>query len=300
MNPVNAYRVPVAVDADAYAYARVGIFFTANSNNTLDDGDLTGQCVTLNKWFLLEMTQVPNPQIARGNAIDFGDNLVAQGHATVISAGDRKPGDFVVWKEDGGFNTSTQRMNGHIGVLLSNDMVFEENAGIAGTPSKIVAGNTVYASRVDPLYASWRKGQPTFYRINTYGGNMAIVENSTSWKNRAGKTFALTRGVSMEDSDFEPFVGQDFLKMVEALEDSPIADDWYAAGQLGRQAMTENWSGKITDLETQNTELKKQLDAANAKPTEPDKPTIPVTPTTPVQPDTRTWWQKFWDSIFKS
>ena len=63
-------------NADEYAAKRLGIFFPGSSNGTMDDGDLTGQCVSLVKWFGAEMCQLPNPGAARGNAKDFGNTLV--------------------------------------------------------------------------------------------------------------------------------------------------------------------------------------------------------------------------------
>lgn len=160
----------VANNADEYAKTRLGVYFDGNP------ATLTGQCVSLVKWFLQEMTSVPDPQAARGHAKDYGANLVAQGHAAVVAAANRKRGDIVVWKKDGGGY-------GHIGVLLSNDQIFEENVGLVGVPSKHIyddKGNyvtTVYASMTNPLYSSWRKGDPTFYRVNTYNeGSSAMTK----------------------------------------------------------------------------------------------------------------------------
>ena len=149
-------------NADDYANARVGIFFPGVPQPQYDY--LTGQCVSLVKWFLGEMCDIGDWQSGRGNAKDFGDTLVAQGLATLVSANNRKRGDIVVWKLDGGGY-------GHIGVLCSSDNVFEENVGLAGTKSSVYGGNTVYAARIDPLYASWRKGEPTFYRVKSYVEN---------------------------------------------------------------------------------------------------------------------------------
>jgi len=149
----------IANNADDYANARVGIYFPAKSGAGLADGDLTGQCVSLDKWFLNEMTDVPNPGAARGNAKDFGDTLVAQGQAKVVTSPQR--GDIAVWKKDGGGY-------GHTGIVLSGNRVFEQNAALPGRASKIVDGARVYASGIDPLTASWRVGSPTFYRVNSY------------------------------------------------------------------------------------------------------------------------------------
>lgn len=140
---------------------------------------LTGQCVALVKWFLQEMASVPNPQAARGNAKDFGETLVAQGHAKRVSSVLRKRGDIVVWPLDGGGY-------GHIGVLASRNTVFEENVGLKGTPSKIVAGQRVYASRIDPLSATWRVGKPKFYRVKSYkeAAPYVIKYNNTNIRTR--------------------------------------------------------------------------------------------------------------------
>jgi hypothetical protein len=150
-------------NADEYANARLNIYFPGNP------ASLDGQCVSLVKWFLQEMTAVPNPQAARGHAKDYGDTLVDQGHATVVTAANRRRGDLVVWKSDGGGY-------GHIGVLLSGDRVFEQNVGLAGIPSKMVGSNRVYASRIHPLVQSWRKGSPVYYLVKTYNEGAKTVD----------------------------------------------------------------------------------------------------------------------------
>jgi hypothetical protein len=145
----------INLNADIYAANRMSLFFPGFP------AELTGQCVSLAKWYIGEMCGVADWQSARGNAKDFGDTLVNQGLAVIVDISNRRRGDLVVWKQDGGGY-------GHIGVLLSGDMVFEENAGIRGTPTAVYGGITVYASRTDPLGASWRLGAPTFYRMNGY------------------------------------------------------------------------------------------------------------------------------------
>lgn len=148
----------VAKNADDYAATRVGIFFPAN-NETPQDGNLTGQCVTLNKWFLAEMTDVPAPFSARGDARYVGDRLVAQGHAQEVSYDQRRRGDFCVYK----YGTY-----GHINLLLSGDRVFEQNVNVAGVARRWVDGAWVYASRIGSLNESWRTVRPNIYRIKTY------------------------------------------------------------------------------------------------------------------------------------
>lgn len=157
-------------NADDYAAKRLGIFFPGSSNGTMDDVDLTGQCVSLVKWFGAEMCDLPNPGAARGNAKDFGNTLVNQGLAYEVAANQRAQGDLVVWQQDGGGY-------GHVGVLLSGDRVFEQNVALPGSSMRVVAGNRVYSSRIDPLYASWRKGAPRFYRMKNYVGNKPQVSD---------------------------------------------------------------------------------------------------------------------------
>ena len=158
----------VAVNADAYALTRIGIFFPAHNQTPLD-GNLTGQCVTLNKWFLAEMTDVPNPFEARGDARYVGRRLVAEGHAVAVPFEKRVPGDFVVYEYG---------VYGHIGVLLSGDRIFEQNVNVGGVERKLVTEGKdswyVYASRIGSLNEKWRPVQPSIYRIKSYNGdNMA-------------------------------------------------------------------------------------------------------------------------------
>lgn len=157
-------------NADDYAARRLGMFFPGSSNGTMDDGDLTGQCVSLVKWFGAEMCQLPNPGAARGNAKDFGNTLVNQGLAYEVAPNQRQQGDIVVWPLDGGGY-------GHIGVCLSGDRVFEQNVALPGSSTRVVAGNTVYSSRIDPFHANWRRGGVRVYRMRNYVGNRPAVSD---------------------------------------------------------------------------------------------------------------------------
>ena len=157
-------------NADEYAAKRLGIFFPGSSNGTMDDGNLTGQCVSLVKWFGAEMCDLPNPGAARGNAKDFGNTLVNQGLAYEVAPNQRQQGDLVVWPQDGGGY-------GHIGVLLSGDRVFEQNVALPGSSTRVVAGNTVYSSRIDPFHANWRRGGVRVYRMRNYVGNRPSVSD---------------------------------------------------------------------------------------------------------------------------
>lgn len=178
----------VAANADAYAATRIGIFFPAHNQTPLD-GNLTGQCVTLNKWFLAEMTEVPNPFAARGDARYVGKRLVAEGHAIEVGYDQRQPGDFVVY-EYGQY--------GHIGVLLSGDRIFEQNVNVGGVARKLVDGQYVYASRVGSLNESWRPVKPNIYRIKSYGGNMADKPNRGDVFNIIGELW----GREPNDADY--------------------------------------------------------------------------------------------------
>lgn len=142
----------VAANADVYAGQRINIFFPGVIP------ELDGQCVSLAKWFMQEMSSVPNPQAARGDARYVGKTLVAQGHAVEVPYAQRRRGDLICYE----YGTY-----GHIGVVLSGDRTFEENVNWAGVASKVVDGATVYASRIGNLGEAWRHDQH-IYRLNSY------------------------------------------------------------------------------------------------------------------------------------
>lgn len=253
----------VNANADDYAAGRVGIFFPAH-NQTPADGNLTGQCVTLNKWFLAEMTDVPNPFSARGDARYVGDTLVAQGHAVEVPFAQRQRGDFVVWKYG---------KYGHIGVLLSGDRVFEENVNIGGVAKRLVDGAYVYAARIGSLGESWRPVQATVYRIKSYkekGSGLMIIQQAENWYGRCNRTHWLIRGRALDRSVFNAFVGKEFLTFVEVCSDDPEADMVQNWQTVGKTAVNDNWAQQIKDLQAQVNSLGKrptqaELDALNAK-----------------------------------
>ncbi len=155
---------------------------------------LTGQCVSLIKRFMKEWG-VADWYKPRGDAKDFGDTLVRQGLAFVVASKDRKRGDLVVWRRDGAGR-------GHAGVLTSRDNVFEENVALAGTKRMwIPLVGWVYASRIDPLAASWRIGTPVFYRLKAYreytpyklkyNSNFRQLATTQSKKTRSGSAGSL-------------------------------------------------------------------------------------------------------------
>jgi hypothetical protein len=234
----------IAANADDYAAARVGIFFPAH-NQTPVDGNLTGQCVTLNKWFLAEMTDVPNPFSARGDARYVGDTLVNQGYAVEVPYSQRQRGDFVVYK----YGTY-----GHIGVLLSGDRIFEENVNAGGAKRKLVDGDYVYSARIGSLSESWRPVRPNIYRIKSYsekGSGQMIVQDADNWYNRLNKTHQLIYGRDLSRANFKGFVGKDFLTFVEFISDSPEADTVQHWQTVGKTAVNDKWDQQIYTLQDQ-------------------------------------------------
>lgn len=154
----------VAISADEYAISRQNIFFKTIY------ASLEGQCVTLTKCFMEDMTSVPNPHAARGDAKLVGKTLVAQGHAVEVPFSERKRGDLICYE----YGTY-----GHIATQLSGGRVFEQNVNMGGVQSKIVDGERVYASRIGSENESWRVGKnPHIYRLKSYkeGNIMADFE----------------------------------------------------------------------------------------------------------------------------
>ena len=250
----------IADNAEAYASTRIGIFFPAH-NQTPADGNLTGQCVTLNKWFLAEMTNVPNPFMARGDARYVGQTLVVQGHAVKVPYAERRRGDFAVF-EYGQY--------GHIGVLLDQDRIFEENVNVGGVARRLVDGAYVYASRIGRLSESWRAVQATIYRINTYseqGGDEMIPDQDNYYWRWGKKNAFFFRGRELSRAEFSKFIaGRNGTTATEILGDNPEADQTAADIRLGQLARRDNWQGQIYGLIDQVNNLNKrptqeQLDA---------------------------------------
>ena len=160
----------LAANAQDWASQRIGIFFPAGESDN-SQGYLTGQCVSLIKWFLAEMCEkVPEPFRARGHAKDFGNALVAEGLADQV--GDLKRGDIIVWPYDGGGY-------GHIGIYMGDGTVFEENVAASGQRTANFGAGIVYAADVDPINAGWRVGGYNIYRVRTY------VENIVAQRDRS-------------------------------------------------------------------------------------------------------------------
>lgn len=267
----------MATNNNAYDYAseRVDVFFEVIPYS------LTGQCVSLVKHYLGNMCRIADWQAARGHAKDYGDTLVRQGHAHVVPSSRRGRGDLVVWKEDGGGY-------GHIGVLVGVDEVFEANVGLAGTRSKNVEGNIVYASRIDPLTASWRKGNPIYYRMrgykevtNTDGspsrGNMADKLNKTAWQQLAhgilgrnglsGRTNALDGS-----SDATAYIGRELtLDLINELFISEEARQWRDSQEYGSVPNINYRLDSVAALAKENTRLKEEVERLTAQSVQPEE-----------------------------
>jgi hypothetical protein len=201
----------VAANADDYAATRTGIFFPAN-NQTPEDGNLTGQCVTLVKWFMAEMADVPNPFAARGDARYVGQNLVAQGLADEVPYSQRKRGD-IICLEYGTY--------GHIYVQLSDNRVFEENANIGGVARKVLSdGTVVYASRVGSDGDAFRiNGNPHAYRLKSYkekGGTIPMTD-----ENFVTAFFIDLFGTAPTKEQLKTYVGRPFNEVYNELRNAP-------------------------------------------------------------------------------
>lgn len=159
-----------ASNADDYAAPRQNYWFTANDQTPVD-GNLTGQCVTLDKWFFNDMVPgFPAPFAARGNAKDLGHTLVAQGLAVEVPFNDRRRGDIICYEYG---------IYGHTAVQLSAGRVFESNVNWSGVASRIIDGERVYASRIGLENEAWRVGKNAHvYRLKAYneGSLMADFE----------------------------------------------------------------------------------------------------------------------------
>lgn len=208
----------VANNADDYANPRQNKFFPGVVP------ELDGQCVSLEKWFLQEMTSVPNPQAARGDAKLVGRTLVNQGHAVEVPYAQRRRGDIICYE----YGTY-----GHVSIQLSNGRVFEQNVNWPGVASKVVDGATVYASRIGNENESWRANKnPHIYRVNSYKENdMAeTVTPDTSKILQHGiiaRNGLRGRAYSLDGSTGLPWVGAELNnKLISDIFASPEAVQW--------------------------------------------------------------------------
>lgn len=235
-----------------WAKDRVGMFFPGSTNGTGETGDLTGQCVSLVKWYLAELTNVSNPHSARGHAMHFGDALVSEGWADRV--GDVRVGDIIVWPYDGGGY-------GHIGVYVGNGQVFEENVGLPGRQVAYYYGSTVYSAGIDPLYASWRIGGFNAYRIKgkffkggrgaSAGGEppVGVIGGDAAWKARIRQIKYGLTGEQLWDDEFDALVGREIGAVIMSWAQNPISENWVNA--LKRKPVVGNdgaWRDRMNTI----------------------------------------------------
>lgn len=103
-----------------------------------------------------------------------------------------------------------------------------------------------------------------FGQNNGESNDMAIIQDADNWRGRANKSFRMIRGRDMDPAEFTPWIGQDFLHLIEALEDNPEADSQVHFADVGRYAINNDWENKINSLIAQVADEQKQLDAALA------------------------------------
>lgn len=223
----------VALNADLYTKGRLNIFFPGVVPS------LDGQCVSLVKWFMQEMSGVPNPQAARGDARYVGKALVAQGHATEVPYSQRRRGDIICYE----YGTY-----GHIAVQLSGGRVFEQNVNMGGVASKIVDGSRVYASRIGSETEAWRTGKNVhIYRLKTYKEGEPIVKPT---KSEVGNMFNLA-GVSdtaVTEKQYAYYMARDWKVLAQDV------------GPMIRKLYTDT-KAKLVAADAKIAELQKQASA---------------------------------------
>lgn len=104
-------------------------------------------------------------------------------------------------------------------------------------------------------------------------GEEMIIGDGDNWYSRCNKTHLQIRGRELSRDVFNSFVGQDFLHFVEACSDDPEADAALNAQIVGRQAVSNDWVGQISTLQSQ---LKAAQSALQNKPTVEVIKTVPV------------------------
>lgn len=279
----------VANNADDYAGARQGIFFPG-VNPTLD-----GQCVSLVKYFLQDMTEVLDPQAARGDARYMGKTLVAQGYADEVPYADRRRGD-IVCLEYGTY--------GHIYVQLSGGQVFEENVNWPGVASKIVDGSRVYASRIGSDSEGWRHDMHV-YRIKSYnegGTNMPTITNDDLTnlgyegvlheKPQTPDIYDHYRGQKFEDTIREMRASGRWQEIDNALVDNAVYIDRF--NKLGAiVGLDVNKDG----LDAIVAKVQQEHDVADNPPTPSPTPTPPPVPDPNNVVITPGGWAALWNTI---
>ena len=119
-------------------------------------------------------------------------------------------------------------------------------------------------------FLGWSEGIGGTRVIKKKENNMAIIQNAENWFGRCNDTHWRILGRELARSDFNSFVGQDFLKFVEVCTSGQEATNVQNWQNVGRIAVTDNWQGQIHTLVAQVNELQgrptqAQLDEAIQK-----------------------------------
>lgn len=197
------------------------------------------------------MAGLPSPGKARGDAKNFGDTLVREGLARVVTSPAR--GDIVVWKD-------MAAPYGHTGIVLSGNRVFEQNINAGAVQSKLVyyqdAGGVtrsqrVYASRIGSLSESFRRGTPTFYRLNGYKEDDMITPTQVDK--------ALKMGLQREPTEAE-LNNQGYQQ-----DPGLLIDTLWNNGGKATYGRIKELEAQVGSLTKQNASLASQLEEAKNK-----------------------------------
>lgn len=204
--------------------------------------------------------------------------------------------------------------DGHVALHAPDHSIYSSSSPTSHTP--------VHHSSLAAMQQYWNKGLLLNYLgwtedieyIKVIGDNMAIIEDADNWRGRAQASFQAIRGRDMGAGEFEPFIGQDFLHLIEALEDDSEASQWHQYGVDGRAADAANWPTQVSDLQTQLTDeqaktaekdttitnLNAQIEALKGNSLVSPPVVVPVVHATPTQtPSNWTWLLNLLKGFFK-
>ena len=111
---------------------------TKGTKVALPNGKLKGQCVSLIQQYLIQCFDIPFK--ARGNAKDFGKNLVKEGLAVQVN--EPKVGDLIVYAG------TLNNIYGHIAIYIEKSKMYDQNNkthdDLKAGYSTILSGNKTY------------------------------------------------------------------------------------------------------------------------------------------------------------
>lgn len=153
-------------------------------------------------------------------------------------------GDVIVW----GPNTPGSGGAGHIAIVLS---------AAPGAATFISLDQNWGGKTVHRVTHNWSNVVGWIRIKGGKGGdapapqevNVAIIQDADNWFGRFNKSMQEIRGRDASRAEMAPFIGQDFLHAIEAMEDDPEADAALNAQQVGQVAVRDNWQGQITTLQ---------------------------------------------------